>query len=66
MSRVGGLFGRIALEKGLVREGELLLALRAQEELRAFGLEHPLGRVLVAGGALTEGDVETILRWRET
>ena len=62
MSRVGGLFGRIALKKELVKEGELLLALRTQEELRAFGVERPLGVVLVSAGALTEEEVETILR----
>ena len=60
-----GLFGRIALKKGLVREAELRRALRYQEELRALGLDRPLGRILVAEGVLAEGQVELILRLQE-
>lgn len=58
----GGLFGRIALKKGLVAEVDLRRALRFQEELRALGLDRPLGRILVAEGVLAEGQVELILR----
>ncbi len=62
MSSTGGLFGRIALEKGLLAERDLLRALRAQEELRAFGLDRPLGEVLVADGALSPREVRRLLR----
>ena len=61
----GGLFGRIALKKGLVGEADLRRALRYQEELRALGLDRPLGRILVAEGVLAEGQVELILRLQE-
>ncbi|MBX3471483.1 MAG: serine/threonine protein kinase [Planctomycetes bacterium] len=61
----GGLFGRIALKKGLVGEADLRRALRFQEELRALGLDRPLGRILVAEGVLAEGQVELILRLQE-
>ncbi len=60
-----GLFGRIALKKGLVSEADLRRALRYQEELRALGLDRPLGRILVAEGVLAEGQVELILRLQE-
>lgn len=56
------LFGRIALKKGLVSELQLERALRFQEEIRALGLEKPLGKILVADGILAEGQVEVILR----
>lgn len=56
------LFGRIALKKGLVSEIQLERALRFQEEIRALGLEKPLGKILVADGILAEGQVEVILR----
>lgn len=61
----GGLFGRIAVKKGLVSEAQLGRALRLQEELRAVGLARPLGRVLVAEGILAEGQVELILRLQQ-
>ena len=57
-----GLFGRIALKKGLVSELQLERALRFQEEIRALGLEKPLGMILVADGILAEGQVQVILR----
>jgi hypothetical protein len=57
-----GLFGRIALKKGLVTEEQLGRALRLQEELRFVGLARPLGRLLVDEGLLAEGQVELILR----
>jgi tRNA A-37 threonylcarbamoyl transferase component Bud32 len=56
------LFGRIALKKGLVSEIQLERALRFQEEIRALGLEKPLGKILVADGILAEGQVQVILR----
>lgn len=61
----GGLFGRIALKKGLVTEADLQRALRFQEELRALGLDRPLGRILVDEGVLAEGQVDVILRLQE-
>jgi eukaryotic-like serine/threonine-protein kinase len=65
MEATGGLFGRIALKKGLVTEDQLRRALRFQEELRALGLSRPLGRILVAEGALAEGQVELIVRLQQ-
>lgn len=60
--RDGGLFGRIALKKGLVSEASLERALRFQEEVRAFGLQKPLGELLVRDGTLTREQVALILR----
>jgi len=56
------LFGRIALEKGLVTESQLSRAVRYQEEIRSLGLEKPLGEILVSEGILKPQDVLLILR----
>lgn len=56
------MFGRIAVEKGLLTEGQLSRAVRFQEELRALGLEKPLGEILVSDGILTPQDVLLVLR----
>lgn len=61
----GGLFGRIALEKGLVDEGQLARALRFQEELRALGLEKKLGEILVEDGVLSKEQVEQTFRLQQ-
>jgi hypothetical protein len=61
----GGLFGRIALEKGLLDEERLARALRFQEELRALGLEKKLGEILVEDGVLTKDQVEQTFRLQQ-
>ncbi len=58
----GGLFGRIAIEKGLVTEVALTRALRFQEELRAVGIEKLLGDLLVDEGAMTADQVAHVCR----
>src|SRR5437868_4188170 len=60
-----GLFGRIAIEKGLVTEVQLESALRAQEELRALGLPRPLGQLLVSDGILKPDQVTLICRLQQ-
>lgn len=63
---VGGgqteLFGRIALKKGLLDEDRLAQAVRYQEEIRALGLNKPLGEILIDDGVLSEEQVEMVLR----
>ncbi len=61
----GGLFGRIALEKGLLDEAQLGRALRFQEELRALGLEKKLGEILVEDGVLKKDQVEQVFRLQQ-
>jgi predicted Ser/Thr protein kinase len=58
----GGLFGRIAVAKGLVSAETLELALRLQDELRAFGVERRLGDVLMTLGAVTPQDVQRVVK----
>ena len=58
---LGGLFGRIALKKGLLREEDLCRALYLQDELRVFGVPRPLGQVLRDAGFLGQAEVETVL-----
>jgi tRNA A-37 threonylcarbamoyl transferase component Bud32 len=60
-----GLFGRIAIEKGLVNEAQLESALRAQEDLRALGLPKQLGELLVADGVLKPDQVTLICRLQQ-
>jgi tRNA A-37 threonylcarbamoyl transferase component Bud32 len=60
-----GLFGRIAIEKGLVTESQLESALRAQEELRALGLPRQLGQLLVQDGVLKPDQVTLICRLQQ-
>src|SRR5437660_313754 len=61
----GGLFGRIALEKGLLDEEKLSRALRFQEELRALGLEKKLGEIFIEDGVLTKEQFEQIFRLQQ-
>jgi serine/threonine-protein kinase len=61
----GGLFGRIAIEKGLVTETKLAAALRFQEELRALGIEKRLGELLVDDGALTREQADQVFRLQQ-
>lgn len=56
------LFGRIALKKGLLDEDRLAQAVRFQEEIRALGLNKPLGEILIDDGVLTPEQVEVVLR----
>ena len=58
----GGLFGRIAIEKGFVDEARIARALRFQEELRALGIEKLLGDLLVEEGALQADQVVLVCR----
>jgi serine/threonine-protein kinase len=64
-NQLGGLFGRIALKKGLLREEDLCRALYLQDELRVFGVPKPLGEVLRDAGFLSKADVETVLNLQQ-
>jgi len=64
-NQLGGLFGRIALKKGLLRETDLCRALYLQDELRVFGVQRQLGEVLRDAGFLSKADVETVLNLQQ-
>ena len=57
-----GLFGEIAVEKGLASEKDIAEALETQKEyLKAHKIHKQIGVILTEKGVLTPNDVKTIL-----
>ncbi|MCC8180277.1 MAG: hypothetical protein LIP23_05120 [Planctomycetes bacterium] len=57
------MFGRLAMESGLVTYDDIVACIEEQDRIRADGGTPPrLGEVMVERGILTQGEVEQILR----
>ncbi len=57
------MFGRLAMESGLVTHEDIVSCLEEQASLRADGIQPPkLGELLVERGIVTEAEVDNILR----